>query len=89
MLYKVEKTHKTETTSLKLKQIVYWKERRGAHLDKDFPLNFPLNDDWHEPDNHLTIYFQKRLFVHRQNHENEKQLSEIKKKLTGKDRLKV
>ena len=37
------------------------------------PIDFPLNNDWHEPVNHLTIYFQKRLFVHRQNHENEKQ----------------
>ena len=29
-----KKTRKIEITTLKLNYIVYWKERRGAHLDK-------------------------------------------------------
>ena len=33
-LQRKKKTRKIEITTLKLNYIVYWKERRGAHLDK-------------------------------------------------------
>ena len=47
-IYRGKKTHKTEIITLKLNSIVYWKERRGAHLDKLIlcPLKLCITKVW-------------------------------------------